>query len=139
MSQTMTFNLQANRTDDSGSVVTAKQTSLVIDTSQASRPDALNPVELLLAALAACIIKGIDRVADTLAIHFDSVLVELIAHRPIDEARIDDISYKVLLGTNADQNKLDLLHKNIMKFGTIYNTVKQGTNLSGQVLAAKPN
>ncbi len=131
----MTFEVTANRVDAAGSVVRAKQTELVIDTGMAGRPDALNPVELLLAALSACIIKGIERVAGTLGIEYDSVHVALTAHRPDDEARIDDITYVITVGTSADQGKLELLHKNLMKFGTIYNTVKAGTRLSGEIRA----
>jgi uncharacterized OsmC-like protein len=134
-SELMTFEVAANRIDDRGSVVSAKHAELVIDTGMAERPDALNPVELLLAALSACIIKGIERVAPTLGVDFDSVHVMLTAHRPVDEARITDISYLVTMGTSADQNRLDLLHKNLMKFGTIYNTIKSGTSLKGSVVA----
>ena len=131
----MTFEVSAKRLDSSGSVVHSKQTELVIDTSMGGRMDALNPVELLLASLSACIIKGIERVAGTLGIEYDSVDVTLVAHRPVDEARIDGISYTVTVGTSADQAKLDLLHKNLMKFGTIYNTIKAGTTLTGVILA----
>jgi uncharacterized OsmC-like protein len=129
----MTFDLSARRIDSAGSLVHSKQAELVIDTGMAGRPDALNPVELLLAALAACIIKGIERVAGTLGIDYTTVDVALTAHRPLDEARIDDISYVVTIGTSAGQDKLDLLHKNLMKFGTIYNTVKSGTTLTGEI------
>jgi hypothetical protein len=41
----------------------------------------------------------------------------------------------IRIGTEADQAKLELLHKNLMKFGTIYNTVKAGTKLSGAIVA----
>lgn len=136
MPDVMTFELAANRVDSAGSVVTAKQAELVIDTSMPGRPDALNPVELLLAALAACMIKGIERVAGTLGIEYDSVHVALTAHRPVDEARIEDISYVLTIGTDVDDAKLELLHKNLMKFGTIYNTVKSGTNLSGVIASS---
>jgi uncharacterized OsmC-like protein len=108
---------------------------LVIDTGLAGRTDALNPVELLLASLSACLIKGVERVAGTLGIQYDSVNVALTAHRPDDEARIENITYLITLGTKSDQAKLDLLHKNLMKFGTIYNTVKAGTHLSGEIKA----
>ena len=131
----MTFEVSARRIDASGSLVSTKETMLVIDTSMAGRVDALNPVELLLASLSACIIKGIERVAGTLGIEYDSVNVSLTAHRPEDEARIDDISYEITVGTSADQAKLELLHKNLMKFGTIYNTVKSGTRLIGEIKA----
>ena len=131
----MTFQVSAHRTDASSSKVSSKQVEITIDTSMSGRLDALNPVELLLASLAACIIKGIERVAGTLGIEYETADVSLTAHRPVDEARIDDITYLVTLETNADQNKLDLLHKNLMKFGTIYNTIKIGTNLSGSIVA----
>ena len=131
----MTCEVTANRVDSAGSLVRAKQAELVIDTGHSGRQDALNPVELLLAALSACIIKGIERVAGTLGIEYESVHVALTAHRPDEEAHIDDISYVITVGTSADQGKLDLLHKNLMKFGTIYNTVKAGTRLSGEIKA----
>lgn len=134
-SEMMTFQVTANRLDANGSQVHAKQTGLVIDTSLGGRLDALNPVELLLAALSACFIKGIERVAGTLGIEYDSVHVSLTAHRPVDEARIDDIAYVIRIGSEADQSKLDLLHKNLMKFGTIYNTIKPGTKLTGEIRA----
>ena len=134
-SEMMTFQVSAHRTDASSSKVHSKQAEITIDTSIAGRLDALNPVELLLASLSACIVKGIERVADTLGIEYESVDVSLTAHRPVDEARIEDIDYLITIGTNADQDKLDLLHKNLMKFGTIYNTIKIGTNLSGSIVA----
>lgn len=134
-SDVLTFEVHAQRVDDRGSLVSAKQTELTIDTGLAGRLDALNPVELLLAALSACMIKGIERVALTIGVEFSSVNVELTAHRPVDEARITDITYVVSVGTTADQNKLDLLHKNLMKFGTIYNTVASGTTLMGTLVA----
>ncbi len=131
----LTFQVSASRIDASGSVVRSKQAELVIDTGIAGRLDALNPVELLLAALSACMIKGIERVAGALGIEYDSVDVSLTAHRPDDEARIEAITYELRIGTAAGQDKLDLLHKNLMKFGTIYNTVKAGTSLTGTVTA----
>lgn len=134
-SEMMTFSLSAKRNNPDGSTASAKSTTLVIDTSASGRPDALNPVELLLAALSACFIKGVERVAPTLGISYDSVDVELTAHRPVDEARIKDINYVVTVGTDADATKIELLHKNLLKFGTIFNTVKLGTKLSGSVVA----
>lgn len=134
-SEMLTFQVEAHRLGDAGSLVRAKNAELPIDTSIVGRLDALNPVELLLASLSACMIKGIERLAGALGIEYESVDVSLTAHRPVDEARIDGISYTIRLKTDANQNKLDLLHKNLMKFGTIYNTIKSGTDLSGQLVS----
>lgn len=132
-SKMMTFKLEAARTDSNGSVVSAKDTELVIDTSMAGRTDALNPVELVLAALAACILKGIERVAPTLDFTFSKAEVSLVAHRPEQEARIADVTYVIRVSTDETDGRLELLHKNLQKFGTIYNTLKQGTELTGHI------
>ncbi|MEY4453405.1 MAG: hypothetical protein RIT51_1083 [Actinomycetota bacterium] len=132
-SEMMTFQVNAHRLGAEGSIVRSKNAELTIDTSMTGRLDALNPVELLLASLSACLIKGIERVAGTIGMKYESVHISLTAHRPVDDARIEDISYLIRIETEAEQNKLDLLHKNLMKFGTIYNTVKSGTRLSGEI------
>ena len=73
----LTYRTSARRVDNHGSVAMAKSASVVLDTDLAGRDDAMNPVELLLAALSACMIKGIERVAPMLHFAFDGVEVEL--------------------------------------------------------------
>jgi uncharacterized OsmC-like protein len=127
----LTFALAATRVNESGSVVFSKDVQLQIDTSVAGRLDALNPVELLLAAQAACFIKGVERLAPSLNFEYSSVSVELSATRPETEARLEEINYRIEIGTSENDSRLELLHKNLMKFGTIYNTIKEGTRLTG--------
>jgi len=127
------FEVQANRVDGSGSTLPSKETTLTLDTSIAGRKDALNPVELLLAAQAACFIKGIERLAPTLNFDYSSVKVMLEADRPEDQARLSEVRYRLIIGTNESDHRLELLHKNLQKQGTIYNTLSAGTNLIGTV------
>jgi uncharacterized OsmC-like protein len=54
------YHVSAHRLDSHGSLVAAKEASLIADTDLAGRPDAFNPVELLLGALSACLIKGAE-------------------------------------------------------------------------------
>jgi uncharacterized OsmC-like protein len=129
----LSFNLEAKRNDSSGSLVTAKSVELTIDTSLAGRPDALNPVELLLASQAACFIKGIERLAPTLEFDFRGVQVFLEADRPENEARIAQIRYQVVIETDESDQRIALMHKNLQKQGTIYNTLSAGTELVGSV------
>lgn len=129
----MTFAVSAVKRDSQGTIARAKETSLELDTSASGRTDAFNPVELLLASLSACIVKGVDRVAPTIGFEFSGIEIKLTARRPLDAARIEDIRYSVIFDTNADDDMLALVHKNMMKFGTIFNTVKAGTTLSGSV------
>ena len=132
----LSFSLQAKRNNSSGSLVTAKSVELTIDTSLAGRPDALNPVELLLASQAACFIKGIERLAPTLEFDFRGVQVFLEADRPENEARIAQIRYQVVIETNESDQRIALMHKNLQKQGTIYNTLSAGTELVGSVTRA---
>lgn len=130
----MTFSLTATRTDAHGSVAESKATRLTLDTSMAGRMDALNPIELLLASLAACMIKGIERVAPSLDFDYDSVTVALTAIRPATEPRIEEIAYRLEIGTTENDSRLNVLHKNLQKFGTIYNTVSAGTSVHGELV-----
>jgi uncharacterized OsmC-like protein len=55
------YNVTARRIDAHGSLARCKEVEIVLDTDVNGRPDAFNPAELFLAALAACMIKGIER------------------------------------------------------------------------------
>jgi uncharacterized OsmC-like protein len=52
------YRVTARRIDSHGSEATAKAAHLVLDTDMAGRDDAFNPAEMLLASLAACLLKG---------------------------------------------------------------------------------
>lgn len=135
----LSFTLTAHRNDASSSTATAKATSLELDTSVLGRADALNPVELLLAAQAACFIKGVGRLAPLIDFDFVSVSVELTATRPEDTATISRIDYRIWVDTNEPDSKLDLLHKNLQRQGTIYNVLSRGTQLQGELIRGFPD
>ena len=129
----LTYKLSARRTDAHGGLATAKSASVVLDTDLAGRDDALNPVELLLAALAACIIKGIERVAPMIQFAFEEVEIVIVATRQDDPPKLCEIRYQLLVKTMESDRRLELLHVNVGKYGTIYNTLASGTDLSGTI------
>ena len=57
----MEFKVTARRIDTHGSTAFCKDAAITLDTDLAGRRDAFNPAELLLGALSACMIKGIER------------------------------------------------------------------------------
>lgn len=57
------YSVTAKRLDDAGFEAAAGDAHIILDTGMAGRPDAFNSAELLLASLAACMIKGAERVA----------------------------------------------------------------------------
>ncbi len=132
------YRLRAHRVDNHGSVASAKATELLVDTSVEGRSDALNPVELLLAALAACMIKGIERVCPILDFDLRGVEVKLHAIRQDSPPKIASIEYEIFVDTDEPERRLDLLHSNVRKFGTISNTLAEATRLAGTLRRMPP-
>jgi uncharacterized OsmC-like protein len=131
----MNFELTAKRLSNTASEARSKDVTLEIDSGINARSDALSPMELLLASQAACFLKGIERTAPTLNFEFTGVKVKMHATRPVLEARIDEISYLIEIETNESDERLEMMHKNLKKHGTIYNTISAGTSLRGELVA----
>lgn len=127
------YAVETQRIDSQGSVARCKEAVLQLDTSSAGRTDAFNPVELLLAAVSACMIKGVARVAPFLGFDYRSVSVKLRASRQEVPPHIARIEYEILVDTEETDHRLNLLHENIRKFGTVSNTVAAGTSLTGTI------
>ncbi len=130
-SMKMTFSVQARRIDAHGSQAESKFASITLDTDLAGRADAFNPAELLLAALAACMIKGIERVTPILKFNLRGVEVRLHGVRQDVPPRMESIDYEIVVDTDESDHRLELLHNNVKKYGTVYNTVAPGTILTG--------
>lgn len=111
-----------------------KIAKIKLDTNLDGTADAFNPAELLLAALSACIIKGIERVAPILKFSHRGVEVKVHGVRQDVPPKLESIEYQIIVDTEEDDHRLDLLHKNIKQYGTVFNTVIHGTNLSGTIL-----
>ena len=106
---------------------------MVLDTDLDGRRDAFNPAELLLAAVAACMIKGIERVTPILDFRLDGVQVWLHALRRDSPPCLRSIDYVIRGDTDESDHRLELLHRNVRKYGTVFNTVAPGTRLQGTV------
>jgi uncharacterized OsmC-like protein len=132
--QKMTFSVHARRVDAHGSEASCKSATLVMDTDLAGRTDALNPAELLLAAVSACMIKGIERVTPILRFSLRGVEVTVHAVRQDSPPKLESIRYEIVVDTDESDHRLELLHENVKKFGTVFNTVSPGTELSGRLL-----
>lgn len=127
------YRISARRVDAHGSVARCKDASLLLDTDVKGREDALNPAELLLAALAACMIRNIERVAPILGFRFRGVGVEVHGVRQDSPPRMAGIDYVLTVDTDEDDRRLDLLHTNVQRYGTVYGTLAAGTVISGAI------
>lgn len=127
------YDVTARRVDAHGSLARSKQAEIVLDTDVAGRPDAFNPAELFIAAIAACMIKGIERVTPMLEFDLRGVEVRLHGERQDAPPKIVSVDYELIVDTDETDQRLDLLHTNVRKSGTIFNTVAAATKLEGSI------
>jgi uncharacterized OsmC-like protein len=129
--QKMRFHVETERVDSHHSVAHCKNAHITLDTDLAGNPDAFNPAELLLAALTACMVKGIERVTPILKFQLRGVDVKVDGVRQDVPPRMESIRYEIIVDTDETDQRLNLLHENVKKYGTVFNTVSPGTELSG--------
>lgn len=127
----MTFHVETVRVDAHGSISRCKAAEIPLDTDLAGNRNAFNPAELLLAALSACIIKGIERVTPMLKFSLRGVEVRVDGVRQDVPPKMESITYEIIVDSDEPERRLELLHDNVKKYGTVFNTVAPGTQLSG--------
>jgi uncharacterized OsmC-like protein len=125
------YRIEARRIDGHGSLSTAKAATVPLDTDPAGRQDAMNPVELLLSALAACMLKGIERMIPMLHFTLDGAEVRLVAIRQDAPPKLVSIRYEITVDSPETDQRLDLLHRNVLKYGTISNTLAAAVPIEG--------
>jgi uncharacterized OsmC-like protein len=130
---TLEYKVTARRVDAHGSLARTKEAEIVLDTAMAGRSDAFNPAELFLAAIAACMIKGIERVTPMLKFKLSGVEVRLHGVRQDAPPRMVSVDYELIVDTGESDQRLELLHTNVRKYGTISNTVADATRLEGVI------
>jgi uncharacterized OsmC-like protein len=130
------YTVTAVRIDAHGSLADCKEAKIALDTDINGRRDAFNPAELLLAAVAGCMLKSIERAIPLLKFSLRGVSVRVHGVRQDSPPKILSVTYEVVLDTDESDRRLELLHTNVRKFGTIYNTVAASTELKGSIRRA---
>ena len=128
------FHVESVRLDAHASRSACKQAVITLDTDLSGNADAFNPAELLLAALSACMIKGIERVTPILKFELRGVAVTVDGVRQDVPPNMENIRYTIVVDTDENDQRLKLLHENVKKYGTVFNTVAPGTDLQGVLI-----
>lgn len=132
------YRVTARRVDAHGSAARCKDATVALDTDVAGRADAFNPAELFLAAIAACMLKGIERVTPVLKFQLRGVGVRLVGRRQDSPPKMMGVEYELWVDTEEADRRLALLHENVRKFGTIFNTVAAACSLEGTIRRGVP-
>ena len=108
-----------------------KQSTIPFD-AQAESGDVLpNPAELLLSAFSACVLKNVERYSQKLKLPYRKARISVRGFRTDVPPVIVRVEYVLEIDTDVDERKLDLWHRNIIKFGTITNTLMRASKVEG--------
>jgi uncharacterized OsmC-like protein len=105
------------------------------DSSWASEPSGMpGPAELLAASFAACLLKNLERSSQLLGFQYDSAEVDVVARRQDDPPLFIEIGYELRVTTDEPARRLDLVHRNLQKYGTVYNTLAAVCDVHGSLV-----
>ena len=78
-------------------------------------------------------IKGIERVMPMLDFDLRGVEVRLHGVRQDAPPKMISVDYELIVDSDEDDQRLELLHRNVRKYGTISNTVAAALPLTGTI------
>ena len=117
--------------------VTAQGGAIHFDGSAVTGEMLPGTVDLLAAALAACILKNVERFSKLLRFSYRRATVHVAVEREDPPPRIVRARYTLRVETDEPESRLGLLHRNILKLGTITNTLAAATDLHGEIVAVR--
>ncbi|HEX5331256.1 MAG TPA: OsmC family protein [Cellulomonas sp.] len=118
------------------STVTAGNQTIPVDSTWAADEPAgtPGPAELLAAAFAACLMKNLERSSALLSFRYEHADIDVRARRQDIPPRFVEIEYELHLVTDEDERRVDLVHRNLRQFGTVYNTLAAVCDVHGSVV-----
>ncbi len=129
----MKYIIKAASISNKDAVIHIKQSNIEFGTTLKTAETLPNPAELFLGAFAACMLKNVERFSELMKFTYSKASLEVNAIRLENPPRMDSIVYILAIHSNDKKLNIDLLKKNIEKFGTIYNTVKLSCTISGTI------
>ncbi|MCA1757713.1 MAG: OsmC family protein [Bacteroidales bacterium] len=112
----------------------ANQSEIQFDATSGRDNVLPNPAELLLTSLAACILKNVQRYSEILKIPYRKARLTIHGERNDNPPYMKEINYKLEVETDADERIMNNWHKNILKFGTITNTLSKACEIHGEMI-----
>lgn len=133
------YRITAHATAGGDAVVEAATTAIRLDAGWGATPTGLpGPADLLASAFAACLLKNLARAGALLGFKYDEAQVEVIARRQDSPPKFIEITYTLRVTTEEPDRRVELLHTNLRKYGTVYNTLAAVCDVHGEVVPIRP-
>ncbi len=131
-----TYSIEAATTPAGVSRARTRGAEVRFATREALSEDLFGPAEVLGAAFAACLLKNVERFSHLLPFRYDAAQVQVDLDREERPPRISRIRYRLVIVTDEPPHRLELLERNLVRFGTIYNTLASACAVSGELVAS---
>ncbi len=129
----MKYTIKASSISNKDASMQIKQSKIPFGTTPESSDQLANPAELFLGSFSACILKNVERFSSLMHFKYSHAEITVSATRLEKPPRMDEIQYELLIYSPNNTLNINLLKKNIEKFGTIYNTVKLSCAITGEI------
>lgn len=129
----MNFYIKATSLAGNDGSLSIKKSIIDFGTTESAKDYLPNPSELFLGAFACCVLKNVERFSELMKFEYDSASIYVTAILQEHPPRLDDIRYELAIVSDDSKLNLELLKKNIERFGTIYNTVERSCKVSGKL------
>mgnify|MGYP000300426237 CR=1 FL=1 len=130
----MNYYIKASSIAHKDAVVHIKQSNILFGTNPTTSETLPNPAELYLSSIAACILKNVERFSGMLKFRYTKAEVSVHAVRLENPPRMDNVTYELTIHSDDKKLNIALLQKNIETHGTIYNTIKLSSSISGKII-----
>ena len=132
------YRVEGENAPDGEATIASRASTIAFDGSAGTGESLPGPADLLAAALAACILKNVERFSGLLPFRYRHARVHVELERREPPPRIVRARYTLRIVTDEPRHRLELLHHNILRFGTITNTLAAACELDGTILAEPP-
>lgn len=129
----MKYFSKAESSSKNNATIKIKDSEIVFGTTPESAESLPNPAELFLGSFSACILKNVERFSVIMNFEYSHAEILVEATRLEKPPRMDEINYELKVYSQNSNLNIELLKKNIEKFGTIFNTVKSSCSVIGEV------
>jgi len=115
----------------------AKDREIEFDVGRRSDDELPGPAELLALSLGACMLKNVERFSHLLSFRYEGAEVAVEAERQDDPPRFTKLTYELRIRTDESPHRVELLHRNLRRFGTVFNTLAESCDVDGTIVAGR--
>lgn len=131
------YHISAHSTKGGEARAEANKGVIPFDASTGKKDALPNPTELLLTSLAACMLKNVERFSVLLKFDYDWANIEVHGVRNDSPSYISEVTYTLTIASEMEERTTELLHRNILKYGTITNTIAKAVKLQGTITTTR--